>query len=177
MTVYNVKSTLITNRDSVPEVLTDALVSGGDMKESSGYVQTGSSADAATSTYRLCSVPSKARVTSVVLTTDALGTGAALDIGVYYPTFIPLGSGLSASSAAAVINTQLFGSAIAASSAITETNEIAQSGVVTLAKQELSLWNLAGLSSDPGIDLDICVNVQTAIELQGYIGLKVRYVL
>lgn len=176
MTSYNITSTVISNRDATPKVLTDALVSGGELLESEGYVQTHGSADAADSLYRLCSVPSNARISSLEFQADALGSGAALDVGVYWPTFIPLGAGLSASKASAVINTQLFASALGCSAATAATNVVNQSTNNTIVKQELPLWSAAGLASDPGIELDIVVHVQTAIAAQGYIGLKARYV-
>lgn len=176
MSTYNIKSTMITNRDASPPVLTDAYVANGEVCEAEGYVQTYGAADAAGSFYRLVSVPSNARVSSLEFQADALGTGAALDVGVYYPTYIPVGAGLSAASAGAVINTQLFASALGCSAATAATNIINSSTNNTIAKQEKPLWDAAGLASDPGIDLDIVVRVQTAIVLQGYIGLKARYV-
>ncbi len=176
MTTYNIKSTIISNRDATPKVLTDPYVSGGEVRESEGYVQTHGSADAAGSTYRLCQVPSNARLTSLELQADSLGSGAALDIGVWYPTFIPVGAGLSASNASAVINTQLFCSALGCSAATAVTNIINSSTNNSISNQELPLWQAAGLASDPGIDLDIVVYVHTAIATQGYIGLKARYV-
>lgn len=175
MTSYNIKSTVISNRDAVPKVLTDAYVSGGEIKESEGFIQTHGSADAAGSIYRLCMVPSNARLSSLSLQAGALGSGAALDIGVYYPTFIPAGAGLLQSNAGLVINTQLFCSALGCSAATAETNVINSSANNTIPLQEKALWDAAGLASDPGIDLDICASVQTAIAAQAYIGLKARY--
>lgn len=177
MATFNLKSTIITNRDATPKVLSDSSVDGGKTQESTGYVQSSTATDGAGTFYRLCQVPSSARVSSLILQADALATGAAIDVGVYYPTFIPVGAGLSASNAGAVINTQLFASALAVSNATAATEIINSSGNNTIAKQELPLWNAAGLTADPGIDLDIVVRVQTAIAAQGYIGLKAKYVI
>ena len=60
----NLKSNQITNRDATPKVLVDAMVSGGAVNHSMGYVFTGSS-DAAGSTYRMVQVPSEAQLVSV----------------------------------------------------------------------------------------------------------------
>lgn len=176
MATFNLKSTVITNRDAVPKVLTDAYVSGGKLSQSEGYVQTSGSADGAGSFYRLCTVPSNARLSSLELQAGAMGSGAAIDVGVYWPTFIPTGAGLSAANQGLVINTQLFASALGMSAATAVTNIINQSTNNTIANQEKALWEAAGLSADPGIDLDIVVRVQTAIAAQAYIGLKANYV-
>lgn len=176
MATFNILSTVIGNRDAVPKVLTDAFVSGGAARAVEGYVQTNGAADGAGSIYRMFSVPSNARVHSIDLQSDALATGCTLDVGVYYPTYIPVGAGLSAANASAVINTQFFTSAIAASNANAITNVTNQSTNNTIVKQELPLWSAIGLTSDPGIELDICVTVHAAVAAQGYIGLKGVYV-
>lgn len=175
MSTFLVKSTLITNRDASPKVLTDSFVSGGELRESEGYVQTNGAADGAGSFYIMCSVPSNARVSSVVLQADALATSCTLDIGVWWPTYIPTGAGLAASVASTGINTTLFASAVAASNATSSTDVINQSTSNSIANQELPIWKAAGLATDPMIDLDIVVYVHAAVAQQGYIGLKVRY--
>ena len=175
MTTYNIKSTVITNRDATPKVLTDAYVSGGNLAASQGYVQTFGAADAAGTIYRMCQVPSSARVESVKIQNDALATSAAVNVGVYWPTFIPVGAGLSTSVAATVINTALFASALSVVAAAKPTDITNSSGNNSIVNQELALWQACGLASDPGIDLDVCVSVSTAIQAQGYIGLKVTY--
>lgn len=175
MTTYNVKSTVITNRDATPKVLTDSYVAGGDLKQCEGYVQTSTAADGIDSVYRMCTMPSNSRVSSVDITTDSLGTNCKLDVGVYWPSFIPVGAGLSASVAATVIHTTLFASALAASAANVQTQIINNSGVNGIASQELPLWQAAGLASDPNCMLDICVHVAGSNQIQGYIGLKTTY--
>jgi len=175
MTTYNIKSTVISNRDATPKVFTDALVDGGRLCGTEGYVQTFGSADGAGSIYRMCPVPSGARVEAVKLQAGALGSGAAVNVGVYYPTYIPIGAGLSSSNVSAVINTTLFVSALGMSAATSLTDVTNSSGNNTIQNQELPLWSACGLASDPMMDLDICVEVSTAIATQGYIGLKVTY--
>jgi hypothetical protein len=176
MAVFSLKSTVIANRDATPKIFTDAYVSGGELEESEGFVQTGSAADSVGSKYTLCQVPSNARVSSLILQNDAMGGAGALNIGVYYPTFIPVGAGLSAALAGTAINATLFASALSVVAAGGPTDEINQSGNNTIAKQELPLWAAAGLAADPGIQLDIAVAVSTVLAAQGYIGIKARYV-
>lgn len=176
MATFNIKSTVLTNRDATPKVLTDALVAGGEISECEGYAATGGAADGSGTFYRLCQVPSNARMSGLILQASAFGSGAAIDVGVYWPTNIPVGAGLSAANASAVINTQLFASALGMSAATAVTDIINSSGNNTIAKQEQCLWQAAGLSSDPGIMLDIVAGVQTALAASGFIGLKARYV-
>lgn len=173
MAVVNLLSVAITNRDATPKVLEDAWLSKGGVYESSGYVQTGS-ADNIASTYRLVSVPSNARVGSLQFQTSSLGTSCTLDIGVWYPTFIPAGAGLDTSKASKVINTTIFASALAASSAV-EAKDLVSNAQIAINLQEQPLWQLAGLATDPGIDLDIVCYVHAVVQLQGYVGLKARY--
>jgi hypothetical protein len=178
MTTFNILSTFITNRDATPKVLSDPFVGPGAIQNCEGYVQTNGAADAAGSLYRMVSVPSDARIESISLQADALGTSCALDIGVYWPTYIPTGSGLSAANQSKqVLNaSNFFASALGCSNTTAVTNVINSSGLNTIVKQELPLWSAIGLATDPMIELDIVVSVQTAVAVQGYIGLKVNFV-
>lgn len=172
MGVVNVKSTLITNRDASPKVLTDSYVSGGELRESEGYVAV-ASGDSIASVYRICKVPSNARVTALLLQNTAITSGAG-NIGVYWPTVIPTGSFIPGTNAAA-ISASLFGAAVSIASATTvPVNQINQA-VVTIANQELPLWQLAGLAADPGIDLDICIALTAAAAANGFMSLKAHY--
>lgn len=176
MAVAILKSTTIANRDAVPKVFTDAYVSGGNICSSEGYVQSATATDSIGSIYRLCQVPSNARVESVILQCDAMTSGAA-NIGVYYPTFIPAGTAqLSGVVANQAISASFFAAAQSIATALGPTNVVNQSGTNTIAKQELPLWQALGLTADPGIDLDVCVTLSAALTAQGYIGLKTSYV-
>lgn len=175
MASFNLKSTILTNRDATPKVLVDPYISGGEIRESEGFVQTGSTTDAVGSTYRLCSVPSNARLTSLILQNDALGAGAAINIGVYWPTFIPVGSGLSAANAGLAISATCLATAFAVAVAGAAT-EIVTKANVAINLQEQQLWQLAGLASDPLIYLDIVIAVSTIIAAQGYVSLKAKYI-
>ena len=176
MSVYTVKSNAIANDAATPPVLNDPIVDKGIVHQSEGYVQTASATDGAGSLYKMCKVPSNARVSEVKFQSDALGGSGAVNVGVYYPEYIPLGAGLVSSLAGTAIAATLFASALSVASAVAETNITNQSGNNTIAKQELPLWAAAGLSADPDIELDICVAVSTVIASQGYVGLKASYV-
>lgn len=180
MAVQSLKSTLITNRDATPKVFTDNIVNRGDLKESEGFVQSATAVDSAGSIYRLCTVPSRARVSSVIVQNGAFGGAAAANIGVYWPDYqpfpvAPFGQHPMPSDAGQPIAASLFAAALPLVSAEGPTEVVNQSGNNTIPLQEQSLWQAAGLAADPGIDLDICVTLTVAIASQQFIGLKVRY--
>lgn len=172
MSQYNIKSTIISGRDATPKVLVDPYISGGKIKESQGSVQTGSATDAVGSTYRLCQVPSNARITSLTLQNDALG--GAVNVGVYWPTYVPNGNGLSSGNATTAINASCLASAFSVSTANSPTELITRANV-SIPNQEVQLWQVAGLSADPEIYLDIVATVSTIMSAQGSIGLKAKY--
>jgi hypothetical protein len=175
MATFNIKSTVISNRDATPKVQTDSYVSGGCNRACEGYIQTNGAADGIGSTYRMLTIPSNARVEAMKFTNDILATGCTISVGVWWPTYIPVGSGLSASLASTVIHTTLFASALNCSAAAADVNILNQSGNNGIASQELTLWQLAGLTADPLIDLDIVAYVAGAVAQQGRIGLKSSY--
>lgn len=175
MAVVISKSTAISNRDAVPKILSDAIISGGEVLESEGYVAP-ANGDSAGSKYLMCSVPSNARLSSLVFQCSALGAGAKLDIGASYPSFIPRGAGLDAIVANQVISANFFAAALDVSAALAPANVEASSGTYTIAKQELPLWSALGLAFDPGIELDIVATVNVAMAAAGFAGIKAKYV-
>lgn len=170
------KSTLLVNRDATPKVLTDGYLSGGLWEEAQGSVKSGA-ADAAGTTYRLVSVPSNARVSSLIWQSETLGSGCVLDVGVWYPTTLPVGGGnfLASGSSAALISSSIFATALTANGANALTEITNQSGNYLIALQETPLWNVIGMSSDPEIDFDLGFVARLATAAAGYVGLKCRY--
>lgn len=175
MSTYTVKATQISNRDANPKVLTDPYIAGGTLAVAEGYVATAGAADGVGSKYIMFEIPSNARVEAVKILASALGTGCTLSVGVYWPTYIPQGTGLSSSIANTAINTALFASALAASNANTVTDITNQSTTNGIANQELPLWQAAGLAADPGVPLDIVVYVAGAVAAAGLVGLRCSY--
>ncbi len=179
MAVVNLKSTLITNRDATPKVLTDAGISGGDVREAYGFVFTGA-ADTAASVYRLIQLPSNCRVSSLAMINGALGSGCLIDTAVWYPTNVMPGGAafVPASSSAALISSSAFTTGIVGNTANTTPSELL---VTTNTRQspnyqEMPLWQMLNLPSDPEIWLDVGFSVNIATATAGYLGLKCRYV-
>lgn len=173
-----IKSTYIANRDATPTVPTSAAIAGGLVREAEGFVTT-SAAAASGSYYPMVSVPSNARVSSVVAQSAAQGTSCAADIGVYVPTqtnaaLLALNSGYTGGAA---ISAAFFASALAIATATASTEVINESGTNTIAKQEKELWDALGLASDPGCDLDIGYKLTADTVAGGQLGLKVKYVM
>lgn len=170
------KSTILVNRDATPKVLTDAFLSGGMMEESQGSVKSGA-ADAAGTTYRLIQVPSNARLSTLQWQSDALGSGCVLDVGVWYPTVLPLGGGafLASGSSGVLISSSIFATGLTAPAANAMTEITNQSLNYLIPLQETPLWNVLGMASDPEVDFDIGFVARLATAAAGYVGLKGRY--
>lgn len=163
MAVVNLSATIIANRDATPTVLTEPSISNARMCEAQGYVTAGA-ADSIASIYRICEVPTNARISQVLLSNGAV-TSAAADIGVYRNT----------KDGGAVVSAAFFGSAVSIASAAFNTDVTNESGTNTVAKQQQELWQAAGLTSDPGGTLDICMTLTAAATASADAGLKVRF--
>ncbi len=164
MAVENLKSTSVTNDDATPIVLNSPGAGGlFRLHEIDDYVTLSASASVG-STYRVVRVPTNAKVKSVVLESEAQGAGK-VQIGVYAPN------------GGAVVSVNLFGNDIDLASAVSPTNEVAQSGNYTLDKRKQPLWQAAGAASDPGGFYDIALTVHTTAVTTGTgkTGLRVGY--
>jgi hypothetical protein len=177
-TTETVKSTQITNRDASPVSGTVAAVMGGMKRSTFGYVTTAATATTA-SYYPLVQVPSNARVSSIKLSTAALGAGCTMNIGVFVPTkttdrLLALSSSYTGGAA---IDDDFFATAVDVSSAIKQTEVVNESGTNTIDKQEKELWDALGLASDPGCMLDIAATLGAATVAGGKVGLEVDFVI
>lgn len=166
MAVENLKSTPITNADATPVVLNNSRVADGVMREAVGTKQVSASASIG-STYRLCRIPSNARVSQVVLANDAFDTTGAGDIGLYK----------TAADGGAVVNAGFFASAVAMTAASGGTDVTHESLVFGVEKAEKPLWEALGLSADPMIQYDVVITLTTANGAAATpdVTLKVRY--
>lgn len=163
----NVNSTWIGNAVAVPPVLTNANVSVGDLKEASSAA-TVSATQASGDTIRLVRVPSNARVSQVLLSTGDATTAGAINIGVWQ----------TSENGGAVVDADLFASALALTGGpFNNSDQTFESGEYTYAESAKPLWEVLGLTSDPGRYYDIVAEVSTTFDGAGTtIALKVRYV-
>lgn len=180
MGIVNTKSTQITNRDAIPSVLNNPGAGGGGagafVREAFGSANVAAT-DASTSTYRLCSIPSNARISGVFVYTDAVpgGGACAADIGLY-----DVSGPVAVSSGAKIGDGDHFAEALDIHTAILNGSDITfkanEDSVVSSANQ--FVWQVLGLSSDP-IKLYDVVATLTADNSTGAfkLGVKVQYVL
>ena len=168
MAVANTKSTYITNADATPPVLTNTGIANGLVHETVGFVET-LAADDAASVYRLCRVPSNARLTSIKLASGAITGATASGVGVYYT---------AARSAGAVLDADFFATDVDISLATAFTEVMLEATATDIAKVEKKLWELfpGTFTTDPGGMFDICVTVNN-VTAAGTIAMKVQYAI
>lgn len=156
MAVHNRSSANITNRDATPSAFNDPGLAGAFLRFFRALVLSVTS-DSATSVYRFFTLPSNAIVKSIALACQAQGAGAVFDIGLYS----------TVADGGAVILDNAFASGVDVSGAIALTDE--RFNALALATAEQQLWQLAGLSADPGGFMDVCITVDVAVASGGNI--------
>lgn len=173
MAVENIKSTPITNRDATPKVLNNSQVQGGHLIEAVGVCEAAAAASSA-STYHFVQVPSNARISQVLLSSDDHGTTGLIDIGIYKST----------ADGGTLVDADFFASAVdiktaaLANSDITYEADAADAGAgFGLADSAKPLWQALGLSVDPQITYDIVGTLTEASLSGGTLVVKVRYAI
>lgn len=163
----NVNSTWITNAVATPAVLTDASKSVGLLREASSAATT-SATQAQNDTIRLVRVPSNARISQVLISAADASTAGAVNVGIWQ----------TAENGSAVVDADLFASALDLSGGPHENLDITfESDEYTYAESAKPLWEVLGLSTDPGRDYDVVAEVSTTFNGgPTTIALKVRYV-
>lgn len=164
MAVVNTKSTVITNADATARTLTSSKITGGMyLREAVGTVEV-AAADDNDSVYRFVRVPSNARITSVERANDAITGGTDYNIGVHK----------TAADGGAVVSDNLFGDAIDMSSASAFQDITYETTAANISKVEQELWQLLGLTTDPGLMYDITATGIAVGSGAGTIALRVR---
>ena len=180
MSAFNIKSTVLTQRDATPKVLSEGTLARGTVRSGFGVQKVssaGTDLNAAGTQIRLVTVPSHARIESL----DYGGTScvtSALDVAVWYPTYVPAQGAnfLTSSNAWTLISSSKF----LANITIPDTDQAFTTAfpaitAANLGAQEQPLWQYLGLATDPEMSLDIGFTVRTACSINGYVGLKARY--
>lgn len=181
MSVFTIKSTVIKNRDNTPPILSNPEVAQGLVKGVLGVENTsnlGTDIGNAGTAIKLIPVPSNARLQTLEYATGTLGT-SAIDIAVYYPTSMPQGgaNAPATSLAGTVVASSLFASNIAGLDTMRAwTDAMGINATPTLQNRIKPLWQLVGLSVDPGFDFDLGFSVRTAVAINGYVGLRATYI-
>jgi hypothetical protein len=161
MAVVAVKSAGITNRDAVPVVLNQGGLVNARVHRSAGMVAI-TSGDSANSTYTVCSIPSNAFVSALFVTAPDIGTTTAADIGLYDTT----------ANGGAVVSGQLFKSGFVLNAGAVQRSD---ANGTSAANSEKRVWELLGLSSDPGKMYDIVLKLSGAADGSGNVFVECFY--
>lgn len=119
-----------------------------------------STTDSAGSKYRMCRVYSNDIPVAIKLSCTAL-TAGAFNLGLYTANSTGTGAAVSAS---------LFAAAVSAASAIVQVDERYNALSTTTMGQRI--WQLLGLSSDPGLYYDLVLTSSTAATAAGTASLQ-----
>jgi len=166
MAVVTVKSTQITNRDTTPVVLTNATSSGGHIRESAGEVVI-TSGNSVGSIYQACTIPSNARIKRCLVSAPDIGTTTTADVGLYKTT----------ADGGAVVDVDFFDDALSLKDGAIARTDVTFANVITLANYRKPVWEQLGLSSDPGINYDVCLTLDGAADGTGTALVEVEYVV
>lgn len=161
MAVANTKSTIITNGDATPPVPSLSAINRGRLMEQVGYVEV-AAADDDNSVYRFCRIPANARISQVLIKNDAITGGTDYNLGVY----------ATAEDGGAAVDDNALADALDLSSA-----RAVYTDLTAIAEEdgEKKLYELAGVSADPGTDYDVCLTGITVGTAAGTIAVIVRY--
>lgn len=169
MAITNRNSTAIADMVATPVVFVNASKgAGAALQETMGYVANAAD-DSGTSVFRMCRVPSNARISAVFLTTGDATTAGAIDIGVYQ----------IADNGGAVVDADLFASALALTGGpFTNFDVTFESGEYTVDETVKPLWQVLGASADTNRLYDIAITITTTYNAAAVgTALKVQYVV
>jgi hypothetical protein len=168
MAIVNRLSAGLTNRDATPRVMNNPAKGAGDVVEKVGVIPY-ATGDSATSIGRICSIPSNARLSEILITAADFTTAGAIDVGLYRTT----------QDGGAVVDADLFASAVDLSGGPFANLDITREAGTTnwaLLDAEKMLWEALGLTADPCIEYDIAATISTTFNGGSAVLFKVRYV-
>ncbi len=177
MATSHLKSTSITNLDTIPVLYNTSGAGGAAMMRTINDFAVALAADAAGSTYQLVRIPTTAVVKAVVFESEAQGAGA-VDIGLYYSD--ATNDGTPSAKQGLVVPSpgiNFFATDVNIASAVTPTNVTNQSGNYNLSLRNEPLWQAVGLAADPGGYFDVVATVHTTAVTTGTgrLGVLVDY--
>lgn len=159
--VEDVSSTVVTNSAANPLVLSKAQIARGRVMHARGVCVVPASASIA-SKFRFFRVKSNDMVNRLLLDCVALGVGCLMDVGLYQT---PENGG-------AVVDADLFASAVDVAAALRSSDITTESGIITVANMEKSIWELLGLSADPQIEYTVVGTLTAAAVAGGAVCLR-----
>jgi hypothetical protein len=168
--VVTTKSAGVTSADASQQDLVSPKIIGGRLRETIGKVAI-ALGDSPNSVLRTVRLPSRARISQILLLSDAGATEATADVGVYR----------TAANGGAAVDIDHFASAVALDAVLTGTDitheaDPADAGA-GFGREDVAkpLWQSLGFAADPQAFLDICFTLQTGATGGGIVSLKVRW--
>ena len=167
MATANTKSTAITNADASPRTANSSYLEAGGLRISSATVEVAAADDNA-STYRMCRLPSGARIVKVDLFNDAITVGTDYDLGFYK----------NAGDGGAVVDKDTLATAVDMSSARTTPLDLTWE-VHDINGIEKRIYELTGiaLAADPFLEYDLVFTANTVGTAAGTISINVYWTL
>lgn len=173
MAVENVKTTWVSNADATPIVLTNDFQSIDGEAVTMGAVVMAASASNG-STYRIGRIPSNAVVTSVAVAVDPNTSMTSTKLGVLETA--ANGAGVAGGVAG---SDTIFSSAVDLHLGLTIfTNQLAPrvaGASASIANYGKRVWELLGLTTDPGRDYDLVFTQTTAGSSGGNLAVLYKY--
>lgn len=172
MAVVNIKSTLVSNYDAQPRVLSNSLEAGGGVEETVGIVAVGAT-DTAASVYRVGFISSGVRISDVEIMNDSLTTGTSYKFGVALNT-------QDGGALPAALSDAIFGSVV---NLVTLRNTwtsiyfpsiLGAGGLV--ANTRLRIWELLGFTADTFKEYHLIMTGVTASTVGGNVAVKYSWV-
>lgn len=163
MAVVRSDSINITGLDLIPPVMPSSANNGADLKVVRGQVAI-LAADVDTNQFRMARLPSNAVIHSITVLCDAITGGTDYDLGIAYPT----------NKGGAVIDADnlMDGQSLATASKVLD-----GFAAVAIENRYKQLWELAGLTADPGHNLDIVLTANTIGTTDGDVVIEIRYTM
>ena len=184
MTTEALKSPSITNADASPTVATTSgWGAPGRLQVVNDHVAATTGVTSG-STYRLCRLPTNAKIKKVLLTNAALSTSTAADISVAFSDSTTDGTPASLQGTipqVSAADNKLFGAAVAMASA-QKNQDQTFANTFTTAHQNMELWAVLnalgtlGWTADPGGFFDILVKTTATVTAGGDISIEVDFV-
>jgi hypothetical protein len=156
MAVVNVLSAQLTNRDLVPAQLQDPRIAGSDLRGGAGAAIITSGDDIA-SIYRLFSIPAKAVLRTLKISSPDLGTTTIVNIGLYRTT----------KNGGTVVDADFFIATVSLKDGAIAKQEALNGNIVTLAKMETKLGDQTGPVTFGDAEYDVCLTLTAASDATG----------
>jgi len=184
MATEALKSTPITNLDASPVTAnTEGEGASGRLRAITDTV-TATAGVTTGSTYRLCRIPTTAKVKRVLLSCAAEGATGAADINVAHSDSTTDGTPASLQGTIpqiAAADNKLFGAAVVLTSAL-KNSDTTFANTFTPAHQNLPLWQVlvnlgvTTFAADPGGFFDILLKTTATMANGGFVAVEVDYV-